>query len=65
MNNKRGWKQRRKGALLCSKTAEMFKYLKLPVKSVQNMVMPCRVRISATADLRGEVKGKVQVLVWT
>lgn len=57
--------KKKKKPLLCSKTAEMFKYLKLRVKLVQNMVICCRVWISATANLRGERKGKAQVLIWT
>lgn len=62
LNNRGDGGKGKKRPLLCSKTAEMFKYLKLHVKLVQNMVICCRVWISATADLRGEVKGKVQSL---
>lgn len=36
----------------------MLKYLKPRVKLVQNLVMCCRVWNAATANLRGEVRGK-------
>lgn len=55
----------KKGHFCAQKAAKMFKYLKLRVKLVQNMLICSRVWVSATADLRGEVKGKTQVLIWT
>lgn len=47
----KGKKKNNKKPLLCSKAGEMFKHPKLRVKLVQNMVICCRVWISATASL--------------